>query len=177
MSWHLVLVFLASAGYGILSSFVPVFNSEVYIVAAQALGVATEVATAVGVAMGQTIGKTAIVLALRNGTRIGWLGRQVDKLRARADAPHEEKPVGRFRRRIRRWSRRLLDLIGDPRWGGLAVFLSGLCAVPPIFAVQFIVPATKMPVWVFSGALFLGRCILFLAVAFGASAVLDRIWP
>src|SRR6478735_928778 len=176
MSWHLVVVFAASVGYGLLSSFVPVFNSEVYIVAAQALGTATEVATAVGVALGQTVGKTAIVVALRNGTRIPWLARQVDKLRARANAPHEDKPVGRFRRRVRRWSQRLLELIGDPRWGGLAVFVSGTCGVPPVFAVQFLVPATKMPTWVFAVALFLGRCILFLAVAFGASAVIDRIW-
>lgn len=177
MSWHLILVFLASTGYGVLSSFVPVFNSEVYIVAAQALGVAAEVATAVGVALGQVVGKTAIVLALRNVTKIPWLARQVDRMRAQADAPHPDKPAGRFRRRIRRWSQRLLELIGDPRWGGLTVFVSGLCAVPPIFAVQFLVPATKMPIWVFSVALFLGRCILFLAVAFGASAILARIWP
>lgn len=177
MSWHLVLIFLASVGYGVLSSFVPVFNSEVYIVAAQALGTATEVATAVGVAIGQVIGKTALVLALRNGTKIPWLARQVDRIRAKADAPHPDKPVGRFRQTIQRWSRKLLTLIGNPRWGGLIVFVSGLCAVPPIFAVQFIVPATKMPIWVFSVALFLGRCILFLAVAFGASAILERIWP
>lgn len=176
MSWHLVIVFLASVGYGLLSSFVPVFNSEVYIVAAQALGVAAEVGTAIGVALGQTIGKTAIVLALRNGTRIPWLARQVDTLRAKADAPHENKPVGRVRSTIRRWSERLLAVIGDARWGGLVVFVSGACGIPPVFAVQFLVPATKMPVWVFAVALFLGRCILFLAVAFGASAVIARLW-
>lgn len=176
MTWELLTQFLASAGYGVLSSFVPVFNSEVYIVAAQAFGLTAEVTVAVGVALGQTVGKTAIVLALRNGTRIPWLARQVDKLRARAESRGPVTGGGRVRRMIQHWSSQLLELIGHPRWGPLIVFVAGLCAVPPIFAVQFLVPATRMPVWVFAVALFLGRCLLFLAVAFGASAILERLW-
>lgn len=175
MAWQLITIFLASLGYGVLSSFLPVFNSEIYIVAAQALGVSAEVVTAVGVAMGQTIGKTTIVLALRNGTKISFLARQVDKVRARAETSAGQ-PVGGVRRAIRHWSQRLLSVLGHSRWGALIVFVAGLTTVPPIFAVQFLVPATKMPIWVFAVSLFLGRCLLFLAVAFGASAVLQRLW-
>src|SRR6478609_6099403 len=57
MDWRLVTEFFASVGYGLLSSFIPVFNSEVYIVAAQALGTTAEVTVAIGVAVGQTIGQ------------------------------------------------------------------------------------------------------------------------
>ncbi len=99
MAWQLITIFLASLGYGVLSSFLPVFNSEIYIVAAQALGVSAEVVTAVGVAMGQTIGKTTIVLALRNGTKISFLARQVDKVRARAETSAGQ-PVGGVRRAV-----------------------------------------------------------------------------
>lgn len=174
MDWRLVTEFFASIGYGLLSAFVPVFNSEVYIVAAQAIGRAAEVTTAVGVAIGQTIGKTAIVLAMRNGTKIPWLARQVDRVSERA---RRTTRAGRVRTVIRGWSKRLLELVGHPRWGPLIVFVAGLCAVPPIFAVQFLVPATKMPVWLFAVALFVGRCLLFLAIAFGASAIVEWLLP
>lgn len=177
MNWRLITEVLAAIGYGMLSAFVPVFNAEVYVAAAQALGSAGEVATAVGVAVGQTIGKTAIVLAMRNGTKIRWLARQVDRVTERAKRVGRDTRAGRVRTVVRGWSRRLLNLVGHPRLGPLIVFVAGLCAVPPIFAVQFMVPATKMPVWVFSAALFLGRGLLFLAVAFGASAILERVWP
>jgi hypothetical protein len=44
---------------------VPVFNSEIYIVASQVGGFTDEVTTAVGCAVGQTIGKVGTVLAIR----------------------------------------------------------------------------------------------------------------
>ena len=176
MDWRSVTEFLASVGYGLLSAFVPVFNSEVYIVAAQALGLTAEVSAAVGVAVGQTIGKTAIVLGLRHGTRLAFLQRQITRLRQRAAAKPDQGPPGRFRSAYRRWSARLLTLIGHSHWGSAIIFLSGATGLPPVFAVQFLVPATKMPAWLFAVALLLGRCVLFLAVAFGASAIIARLF-
>jgi membrane protein YqaA with SNARE-associated domain len=176
MDWRLVTEFFASVGYGLLSSFIPVFNSEVYIVAAQALGLTAEVSAAVGVALGQTIGKTAIVLGLRHGTRLPFLQHRIDRLRERTTAKPDQGPPGRIRSAYRRWSARLLALIGHSRWGSAIIFLSGATGLPPVFAVQFLVPATKMPAWLFAVALFLGRCVLFLAVAFGASAIIARLF-
>ena len=176
MDWRLVTEFFASVGYGLLSSFIPVFNSEVYIVAAQALGLTAEVSAAVGVALGQTIGKTAIVLGLRHGTRLPFLQHRIDRLRERTAAKPDQGPPGRLRSAYRRWSARLLALIGHSRWGSAIIFLSGATGLPPVFAVQFLVPATKMPAWLFAVALFLGRCVLFLAVAFGASAIIARLF-
>jgi ABC-type microcin C transport system permease subunit YejB len=86
MDWRLVTEFFASVGYGLLSSFIPVFNSEVYIVAAQALGTTAEVTVA-----------------------IGW-------------------------------------------------------------------PSVRRSARLFAVALLLGRCVLFLAVAFGASALIQRLF-
>ena len=176
MSWRLVTEFLASVGYGLLSSFVPVFNSEVYIVATQALGMTAEVSAAIGVAVGQTIGKVAIVLALRHGTRLPFLQHRVAALTERSKARADRRPPGRIRLGYRRWSARLLELLGTSRWGVPIVFVSGATGIPPILAVQFLIPATRMPTWLFGIVLFLGRCVLFLAVAFGASALISQLF-
>jgi membrane protein YqaA with SNARE-associated domain len=177
MNWRLVTEFFASLGYGVLSSFVPLFNAELYVVATQALGITAEITAAIGVAVGQTIGKVCIVLGLRHGTRLPFLQRRITALTGRASGQPDRKPPGRLRLAYRRWSARLLDLIGDSRWGVPIVFVSGATGLPPILTVQFLVPATTMRTWVFALAMFLGRCVLFLAVAFGASAIIARLWP
>ena len=67
MSWRLLLEFTVSIAYGVLSSLIPIFNSEIYIVASQVGGFAEEATTAIGCAIGQGIGKAGLVLALRRG--------------------------------------------------------------------------------------------------------------
>jgi hypothetical protein len=59
VNWQPLVEFLVSLGYGILSAVVPIFNSELYIVASQVGGFTAEVTTAVGCAVGQAIGKVA----------------------------------------------------------------------------------------------------------------------
>ena len=56
VNWRPLIEFVVSIGYGVLSSVVPIFNSEIYIVASQVGGFTEEVTTAVGCAVGQTIG-------------------------------------------------------------------------------------------------------------------------
>ena len=111
VNWQPLIEFLFSVGYGILSSLVPIFNSEIYIVASQVGGFTEEVTTAVGCAVGQTIGKVGTVLALRRGGRSGLARR----LRQRREGPR--KPAGRVRTRLRAWSDRLLGLLGKPLVG------------------------------------------------------------
>lgn len=174
---RLVIEFFASLGYGLLGSFVPVFNAAAYLVATQALGVTAEVTAAVGIALGETAGKVMVFLALRHGTKMPFLQRQLDRGRARM-AARKSRPAqpGRLRSTFQKWSTRLLDLIGHSRWGPVITFMSGAIGVPPLFAVQFIVPATKMPAWVFAVTVFLGRSLLYLAIAFGAGAIFARLW-
>ena len=83
MNWQPLIEFLVSVGYGLLSSVVPIFNCEIYIVASQVGGFTEEVTTAVGCAVGQAIGKVGIVLALRRGGRSG----PVRRLRERRERP------------------------------------------------------------------------------------------
>jgi membrane protein YqaA with SNARE-associated domain len=165
VDWQPLIEFLVSVGYGLLSSLVPIFNSEIYIVASQVGGFTEEVTTAVGCAVGQTIGKVGTVLALRRGGRSGLARR----LRERRERPR--KPAGRVRTKLRAWSDRLLALLGKPLWGAPIVFLSACLAIPPLYAVTLAVPATRMSVIAFGAAVLLGRMVLFLAIAFGVSAL------
>ena len=177
MTWRLVTEFLGSLGYGLLSSFVPVFNSEVYLLATQALGITAEVTAALGAAVGQTIGKVVLLLALRHGTKMPFLQRQLNRSRERAARRAEGRRPGRGRLAYQRWSDRLLWLIGHSHWGPLITFLSAATGLPPLLAVQFIVPATKMRTWVYTLTVLVGRSVLFLAIAFGASAIVASLWP
>jgi membrane protein YqaA with SNARE-associated domain len=167
VNWRPLIEFLVSVGYGLLSSIVPIFNSEIYIVASQVGGFTQEVTTAVGCAVGQAIGKVGIVLALRRGGRSGL----VRRLRERRERPR--KPAGRVRTTLRAWSDRLLGLLGERRWGVPIVFLSACVAIPPLYAVTLAVPATKMSVIPFGVAVLIGRMLLYLAVAFGVSSLID----
>jgi hypothetical protein len=97
VNWQPMIEFFVSVGYGVLSSLIPIFNSEIYIVASQ------EVTTAVGCAVGQTIGKVGIVLALRRGSR----PRLMQRIPRRRERPR--KPAGRVRTKVRAWSDRLLE--------------------------------------------------------------------
>jgi membrane protein YqaA with SNARE-associated domain len=164
VEWRLLIEFVVSIGYGVLSSVVPIFNSELYIVVSQVGGFAAEVTTAVGCAIGQAIGKVGIVLALRRGSN----SRLVRRLRERP-----RKPARRFRTRLRAWSDRMLGLLGKRWWGVSIVFLSACVYIPPLYAVTLAVPATRMSVISFGVAVLLGRMLLFLAIAFGASALFN----
>jgi membrane protein YqaA with SNARE-associated domain len=147
----------------VCSSLVPVFNSEIYIVASQVGGFTEEVTTAVGCAVGQTIGKVGTVIALRRGGRSGL----AQRVRKRRERPR--KPAGRVRTKVRAWSDLLLGLLGQRRWGVPIVFLSVCFAIPPLYAVTLAVPATRMSVIPFGAAVLLGRMVVFLAIAFGVS--------
>ena len=121
MNWQPLIEFVVSLGYGILSSLVPIFNSELYIVASQVGGFTAEVTTAVGCAVGQAIGKAGIVLALRRGGN----SRLVRRLRERP-----RKPAGRIRTRLRAWSDRMVGFLGRRWWGVLIVFVSACVYIP-----------------------------------------------
>ena len=162
MEWRLLIEFVVAIGYGVLSSVVPIFNAEIYIVASQVGGFTEEVTTAVGCAIGQTIGKVGTVLALRQGRS----SRLVRKVRER---PRKLAVV--FARSCEPWSDRMMGLLGERRWGVPIVLLSACVGLPPLYAVTLAVPATEMPVVLFGAAVLIGRMALFLAIAFGVSAL------
>jgi hypothetical protein len=119
---------------------------------------------AVGCAIGQTIGKVGTVLALRRGGN----SHLVRRLRERP-----RKPAGPVRTRLRAWSDRMVGFLGKRWWGVLIVFLFACVGLPPLYAVTLAVPATRMSVISFGVAVLLGWMLLFLAIAFGVSALVN----
>jgi len=72
---------------------------------------------------------------------------------------------------VRGWSDRMLALLGNSRWGVGIVFLSASVYIPPLYPVTFAVAKTRMSVVAFGIAVVVGRMLLFLAIAFGVSAL------
>ena len=164
MNWQPLIEFVVSLSYGILSAVVPIFNSEIYIVASQVGGFTAEVTTAVGCAVGQTIGKGRHCSRPAPGRRFpsgaaaarapAQAGRSLSDKAASLVGPH-------------------LGLLGKRWWGVLIVFLSACVYIPPLYAVTLAVPATRMSVISFGVAVLLGRILLFLAIAFGVSSLFN----
>ena len=65
----------------------------------------------------------------------------------------------------------MFGLLGKPRWGAAIVFLPACVYVPPLYAVTLAVADTRMAVIPFGIAVLAGRMLLFLAIAFGVSAL------
>jgi membrane protein YqaA with SNARE-associated domain len=162
MSWQPLLEFVGSAACGVLSALIPIFNSEIYIVASQVGGFADEVTAATGCALGQSIGKVGVVVGLRRGATSGWVQRMRDRPR---------RPAGTVRTAVRGWSDRMTGLLGDSRWGAAIVFLSACVFIPPLYPLTLAVAGTRMSVIAFGLAVLVGRMLLFLAIAFGVSAL------
>ena len=136
MSWQLLLEFVGSTAYGVLSALIPIFNSEIYIVASQVGGFAEEVTAATGCALGQSIGKVGVVVGLRRGATSGWVRRMRDRPR---------KPAGKVRTTVRGWSDRMIELLGESRWGVAIVFLSACVFIPPLYPLTFAVAGRGCP--------------------------------
>lgn len=165
--WPEVVALLTSIGYGILSAIVPVINAEAYVVASQVTAVAGAVPIAVGIAIGQTAGKVAMFYAVREGRRLSFFTSRREESRSR--------PVSPGRRRWRAFVDRLLQLVGDPRWGLPITFLASFVGIPPLYAVALIAGATKMNGGWFTLVVFAGRLIRFVSLALGIDWAV-RLW-
>ncbi|MBA8795212.1 membrane protein YqaA with SNARE-associated domain [Friedmanniella endophytica] len=159
MTWGDVIALLTSIGFGVVSAVFPVINAEAYVLGSQVTAVAGTVPIAVGVAMGQTVGKLLLFYGVRRGKDFPFVRRH----RARSHG----RPVGGFRRGVRRLGRRLLRLVGSKRWGLPITFVAAVIGLPPLYAVALLAGATRMrPQW-FALAVLLGRTLRFVLVALG----------
>lgn len=155
---------MLAVGFGIASAVVPVLNAEAYVLAAGVTGALDPVVAAIGVGIGQTIGKLAMFLAVRY--RPGYA-----ETRQRAEPRTLDLSTrrGRFRQWFRAISRRLLDLLSDPRYGAPVTLLSSFTGVPPLYAVALLAGASRMRILTFTLAVLLGRVGRFVLLAVGIS--------
>lgn len=158
---------IASAfGFGIVSSLVPILNSEIFIVGSLASGLLGPLEVSIGLALGHGVGKVIMFQAIRHGRRLKWF------------APREKKPVpeGSWRDRWRRWNARAALLVEHDKWGPAILLFSAISGVPPVYLVVIYAATTKMNFWWFSVWVTVGffiRCyVLALATRWGVHLVI-----
>ena len=130
MTWGVVLAWLTSVAFGVVSAIVPVVNAEVYVLASQMSAVAGVIPVAVGVGIGQTIGKCLLFSGVRRGKQF----RFVREHRARA----RTRERGRFGQGVHDALQLLLRLVGTKRWGLPITLLAAVVGFPPLYAVALL---------------------------------------
>lgn len=156
---------LSAIGYGVLSSIIPIFHTEAFIIASQASKVLDPIPMSIGLAVGSTIGKQLMFLGVRHGRKMRFIKER--KLK--------EVPPDSWRGRWRRWSEKSARLVEDPKWGFPLLFISSATGLPPVYPVVLVAGATKMNFWWFSLVLTIGFFIRCLALALMTLGVV-RLW-
>ena len=159
-SWDEFLALLTSMGFGVVSAVVPVANAEAYIVASQMTALAGAVPIAVGVGIGQMVGKLLLFVGVRRGREFAVFRRRQHRPPTRSTGPTAV--------RVRALLARLLDLVGQKRWGLPIVLLAAVVGVPPLYAVALLAGATRMPAVGFALTVLVGRVARFVLVATGS---------
>jgi membrane protein YqaA with SNARE-associated domain len=159
VTWGVLIAWLTSVAFGVVSAIVPVVNAEVYILVSQVSAVAGEVPVAVGVGIGQTIGKCLLFYGVRRGRQF----RFVREHRARA----RTRERGRVGQALHDLLQTLLRLVGTKRWGLPITLLAAVVGIPPLYAVALLAGATEMKLRYFAAVVLVGRVTRFLLVAYG----------
>jgi membrane protein YqaA with SNARE-associated domain len=163
--WPELVALLTSIGFGVVSAIVPVVNAEAYVIASQMSAVAGPIPIAIGIAVGQTIGKLVLFFGVREGRELSFVKHRREL--------QKQRPVGPTRARLRAAVAKLLDLVGQKRWGLPIVLVAAIIGFPPLYAVALLAGATTMrPLW-FGLTVFVGRLCRFLLVASGFQGVHD----
>lgn len=155
---------LLAIGFGIGSALIPIVNAEAYVLGAGVSGALDPVTAGIGVAIGQTIGKIAMFLAVRY--RPGYAAGRTHREPKALDLSTR---LGRLRQWYRDTSKRLLDGLGDPRYGIPVTLLSAFAGLPPLYAVGLIAGASKMRVLTFATTVLAGRGARFVLIGLGIS--------
>ncbi|HET9304117.1 MAG TPA: hypothetical protein VFO20_15200 [Propionibacteriaceae bacterium] len=157
--WAELVALLTSIGFGTVSAVIPIVNAEAYVIASQMSAVAGPIPIAIGIAIGQTVGKLLLFFGVRQGKELSFI-------KHRREA-RKQRRVGPTQARIRAAGAKLLDLVGQERWGLPIVFVAAVIGFPPLYAVALLAGATTMsPVW-FGLTVLVGRLCRFLLVATG----------
>jgi membrane protein YqaA with SNARE-associated domain len=163
--WAELIALLTSIGFGTVSAIVPVVNAEAYVIASQMSAVIGPIPIAIGVAIGQTVGKLVLFFGVREGKELPFIKHRREV--------RQKRPVGPARARFRAAMAKLLDLVGQERWGLPIVLVAAIVGFPPLYAVALLAGATTMrPIW-FGLTVLVGRLCRFLLVASGFQGLHD----
>ncbi|MCW2750957.1 MAG: hypothetical protein JWR83_2067 [Aeromicrobium sp.] len=157
MGGDLIFQLLGAFAVGIGSALLPIFvNAELFV-------------GALGATINSRLNLVLIILVLVIATTIGkaFVFQLARRGARRVQSSVERKPPrNRFFSGVRKVSDWLLGLLDRPYLGALTAFASSLTGMPPLAIVTIVAGASRQPQWLFLTAVFVGRMIQFLAIAF-----------
>lgn len=164
------MAFLVSLGYGLVSSVLPLFNSEAYLAAAQVSRVSDALPTGLGVGVGQAIGKIGLFLAVRHGVTWGF----VQRLTASTRSQSARLPRWRWLAAVQRASATLIGLLNKDRYAAPILSLSALTGFPPTLVLTVVLAPSRMRTGIFCAIVSIGMTIRYsvMALAFGGIVTL-----
>ena len=116
--------------FGLLSAYFPPLNAEIYAVAAPVIFPETWVFHVAAMTAGLVAGKVTHFVAAEKGAE-AFTRRREEK----TGSGSTKKPPGAFRRRLRRWSKQMIDVLDRPRLGPLVMLASSGIGFPPLAVV------------------------------------------
>ena len=146
---------LLTLGYGILSSAVPLFNMEAYVVLVYARSNAAAWEVALVGSLGMNLGKLVWYYLARTSLHTPFLQRRLSSPKRQAQ--------------MQRWTARMQ---ARPGAAGLLTFGSALVGVPPFFVMAIVAGTLRMNVVVFFVAGLIGRTLFFWAILGGTHLIL-----
>lgn len=146
-----MVLLITTFGVTTAGGFIPIFNTELYLLAVTAAApAAVRVPVVVMATLGQMTGKTLMYGA----------GRGLINL-----------PLGRHAERVARVQARL----EGARWPGLFLFWSAVTGFPPFFIVSLLCGTVRFPFATFLAIGLAGRAIRFSAVVFFPHLIVDLL--
>lgn len=118
--------------FGLLSAYFPPLNAEIYAVAAPVVFPELWALHVSAMTAGLVVGKVTHFLAAEKGAE-AFTKRREEKERLAAEKA--EKARGGLRKRLARWSKRMIDLLDRPRLGPLVMLASSGVGFPPLAVV------------------------------------------
>ena len=161
--WPELIALLTSVGFGVVSAVVPVVNAEAYVIVSQVSAVAGPMPD-----RGRRRHRADVRQAAAVHGRTPGQGVPVRPASAGEGATRTVSPT---RARFRVIMAKLLDLVGQKRWGLPIVLLAAIVGIPPLYAVALLAGATTMRALWFVLVVLVGRVTRFVLLATGLNGL------